>query len=57
MNPFLWFQRLFVPAPESDTPDQGLEEENPFAFGHHIRIILAIIISIISAGVLWWIMI
>lgn len=58
MNPFLWFQRLFVPAPESDDSDDipELRDETPFVFTQHLRIVTAIVITIISAMVIWWIL-
>lgn len=59
MNPFLWFQRLFVPPPESDKPEgiPDLEDDSPFVFSQHLRIVLAICVCIISAFVIWWIMV
>lgn len=59
MNPFLWFQRLFVPPEESDNPNEvpPLEDDTPFVFSQHLRIVLAIAVSIIAALVLWWIMV
>lgn len=58
MNPFLWFQRLFVPAEDREESGTipGLEDESPFVFTQHLRIVIAIVISIISALVIWWIL-
>lgn len=59
MNPFIWFQRLFVPRDEADNSDNvpGLEDESPLVFTQHLRIVLAIVICIISAFVIWWILV
>ena len=58
MHPLLWIQRLFAPKPEND--ENGLtgpapEEQTPFTWNQHLRIILAIVVMIISAMVMWWI--
>lgn len=55
MDPFHWLKRIFVPDKDAESPNQ-LQEESPFDFGPHIRIVLAIIISIVSAAVIWWIL-
>lgn len=59
MSPLLWLQRLFVPNNKDDQLDidgiPDLEEDSPFVFSQHMRIVLAIIISFISALVMWWI--
>lgn len=54
MHPLLWLQRLFMPPSDPDAP--GLEEESQFVFGQHLRVVLAIVVCILSAGVIWWIM-
>lgn len=56
MNPLHWLKRIFVPDQDTVEANQ-LQDESPFAFGPHLRIVLAIIISIISAGVIWWILV
>ncbi len=61
MSPLLWFQRLFVPQ---ESPDEhqdvndlpGLADDSSFVFGQHLRILLAILISILAAVMMWWIM-
>lgn len=55
MDPFHWLKRIFVPDKDPGEENQ-LQEESPFDFGPHIRIVLAIVISIVSAGVIWWIL-
>lgn len=58
MSPLLWLQRLFVPQDEPDDPNSipDLEDEQPFVFSQHFRIVLAIFVTFISALVIWWIM-
>ncbi len=55
MDPLHWLKRIFVPDKDAEETNQ-LQEESPFSFGPHIRIVLAIIICIMSAGVIWWIL-
>lgn len=56
---FSWFQRLFSDKEPEDKVEigtvSGLEDENPFVFSQHMRIIFAIFITMLSAVVLWWI--
>lgn len=59
MSFLLWVQRLFVPK-ETDGSADGtelpeLEDNQPFVFGQHLRIIVAIIIAFVSALFMWWI--
>lgn len=58
MSPLLWLQRLFVPQDQADATSElpEPEENEPFVFTQHLRIILAIVFSLVSAGILWWIM-
>lgn len=44
-----WFQKVFVPS------DDIVRE--PFVWTEHMRIVLAIILVIAGAGVMWWILI
>ena len=59
MSFLLWVQRLFVPKDTDDTTDANelpeLEDNQPFVFGQHLRIIIAIVIAFISALFMWWI--
>lgn len=63
MSPLLWLQRLFVPRDEAEKQDGenvgGVPdiEESPFVFNQHMRIVLAIVVSFISAIVIWWILV
>lgn len=59
MSPFLWLQRLFVPPSENGDPENAADLENtePFVFSQHLRVVLAILVCIISAFVIWWIMV
>lgn len=58
MSPLLWLQRLFVPKEDTENTDTlpEIENEDPFVFSQHLRIIAAILFSLVSAGILWWIM-
>lgn len=51
MSPLSWFQRLF--ASPADDPEAG---GDPIVAGQHIRVVLAILVCIISAFVIWWIL-
>lgn len=59
MSPLLWLQRLFVPQNRDDQLHIGdipdMEDDNPFVFTTHMRIVLAILVTFISALVMWWI--
>ena len=61
MSPLAWIQRLFVPRHQDDQlsidgiPD--LEDDSPFVFTQHMRIVLAILVTFLSAMVIWWIMV
>lgn len=59
MSIWLWLQRLVVPKEPTEDDDKAVEtgyDEEPFVFTQHLRVILAIIITIVGAGVMWWIM-
>ena len=57
MSPLLWLQRLFVPkSDEEDSTEQVEMEPSPFEMNQHIRIIIALLVVLIAAGVLWWIL-
>lgn len=58
MSPLHWLQNLFTPKEQSDDPNvlPDLEDSEPFVFSQHLRIILAILFAVFSAGILWWIM-
>ncbi|MBS6828388.1 MAG: hypothetical protein KH208_00715 [Desulfovibrio sp.] len=48
-----WLQRIFSPP---STGDPDLEDETSgFEWNQNVRIVLAIIVVIISALVVWWI--
>lgn len=56
-----WLKRIFVPGPPStdadEAPMEECEEEEPsFVFNEHMRIVLAIVFALFSAGFLWWIL-
>lgn len=56
-----WFQCLFGSGDENrehqDVNDlRSLEDDTPFIFTQHMRILLAIAVTFIAACVLWWIM-
>lgn len=58
MSPLLWLQRLFnPPSEEAEEGIPPLEDSSPFVFTQHMRIVLAIVICIISAFVIWWILV
>lgn len=59
MSFLLRLQRFFVPK-EQDPADEtnglpDLEDNQPFVFGQHLRIVTAIIIAFVSALFMWWI--
>ena len=57
MSPLLWLQRLFVPKEnEEDSGEMAEMEPAPFAMNQHVRIIIAMLVVFIAAGVLWWIL-
>lgn len=57
MSPLLWLQRLFVPKPDSVESNEPVDlEPTPFIWSQHLRIVLALLIVLISSGVLWWIL-
>lgn len=57
MSPLLWLQRLFVPKPDSVESGEPVElEPSPFVFNQHMRIIAALLVVCIAAGVMWWIL-
>lgn len=60
MSPLGWFQRLFASHNDEEQQDVNdlcnLEDDTPFVFTQHMRILLAIVVTFISACVIWWIM-
>ena len=56
---FGWLQNMFssrlASTDAEDLPDFD-EEESSFVWTEHMRIVLAIVVMIISAFVMWWIM-
>lgn len=56
---FEWLSKLFSSGSANDeNKDLTLSElqgDSPFIFSEHMRIILAIIIMILGACVIWWI--
>lgn len=57
MSPLLWLQRLFAPKENEENSEQAIdEEESRFTFNEHMRIVLAMVIVIVSALVMWWIL-
>lgn len=53
-----WLKGLFGSHPEEDSdtiPD--MEYDEPFVFSQHLRIVLAIVITLLSAVVIWWILV
>lgn len=58
MSPFAWLRSLFASETPPEDPNviPDLEDNEPFVFSQHLRIIAAIIFCILSAGILWWIM-
>lgn len=56
MSPLLWLQRLFERPSESEEGIPPLEDSTPFVFTQHMRIVLAILVCIFSAFVIWWIL-
>lgn len=57
--PLSFLQRLFAPKEPEDKVEigavSGLDDENPFVFSQHMRIVFAIFITMLSAVFLWWI--
>lgn len=57
-----WLKNIFAPMPPSTDADSvesiDMEEEkSPFVWNEHIRIVLAMVVVVISAFVMWWILI
>lgn len=57
-----WLHKLFASKPDTDEEENGneiddFEEEPGFVWNEHMRIVLAIIVVVISAIVMWWILI
>ena len=55
-----WLERLFVPArPSEEDGAQGMVElepqHSPFEWNQNMRIVTAIVVTFISACVMWWI--
>lgn len=60
MSPLLWLQRLFMPrTDEEQEPQEGLQdfESSSSAGGQHLRILLALAVVVVSAMVMWWILV
>lgn len=60
MSPLAWLKRVFVPEPREDDGeigDQDFGEGPSFTWNEHMRIVTALLIVLISAGVMWWILI
>lgn len=55
MSVIAWLKRVFVPQP-SDNEGDELEEQS-FSFTEHMRIVVAMLIVLLSAMVLWWILV
>ncbi len=53
---FGWLQKIFDRPEESEDGVPPLEDSAPFVFTQHMRIVLAILICILSAFVIWWIL-
>lgn len=52
-----WLQGLFGSKNDDDVDEENLErEENSFEVSQHMRIVLAMLVVIISAFVMWWIL-
>lgn len=54
-----WLERLFVPAPPSENGAEGMVEleppHSPFEWNQNMRIVTAIVVTFLSACVMWWI--
>ena len=54
-----WLERLFVPSRPSENEPEGtvdLEpQHSPFEWNQNMRIVTAIVVTFISACVMWWI--
>lgn len=59
MSPLEWLHRVFVPTNNEDKLDirdiPNLEDDSPIVFTQHMRIVLAIVVTFISALIMWWI--
>ena len=54
-----WLEKLLNQSPDNlddDEMDEGEESASGFNLPRNLRIVLAIIVTIISACVIWWIM-
>lgn len=53
-----WFKGL-MGSHDPDDPDAipDMEYDEPFVFSQHLRIVLAIVVTIIGACVVWWILV
>lgn len=52
-----WLQKLFSSRNEEDElENDNPVEENPFEFGQHVRIVIAMLVVLVSALVMWWIL-
>lgn len=61
MSPLSWLQRVFAPRADAEEGSEsqtltGFEEESPFVWGQHMRIVIAMLVVFISALVMWWIL-
>lgn len=56
---FEWLSNLFSSSSghdeNKDLTMSELESDSSFVFNEHMRIILAIVIMLLGAGVMWWI--
>ena len=54
-----WLERLFVPGPPRENDAEGTVElepqRSPFEWNQHMRIVTAIVVTFVSACVMWWI--
>lgn len=59
MSFLTWLERLFVPSPPPENEAEGTLElepqHSPFEWNQNTRIVTAIVVTILSAFVMWWI--
>ncbi len=41
---------------DEDKAIPDMEYDDPFIFSQHLRIVLAIVVTLLSAAVIWWIL-
>lgn len=57
MSFLLWLQRQFTSKGDDDLDDDSIDNgENPFEFGQHLRIVIALLVVVLSGFVMWWIL-